>query len=768
MTAPPRSPAVWVRGFALAAARSKAVRGALLAVVAVTVALWFVPAFGTLDYYFALAASAVLGPTGLTIGLTVARAEGASVRRRPALLAALGTTGTLSVVALALMLVNGLRQPLCDVASGVLWFFVGPVAGALYATVFGFAVGLLCPSRALRVVCLVALVALAVVCPVVTLYTTPAIHFYHPVFGYFSGAVYDELIEIDRVLLVYRLTNLLEAATLVLLLDLWPIDMPALWQRDRRRFVVLATGIVAVCVCLVLPAPLGYRHSHRAIQAALGGHLRTPHFDIYYAAGTPYEGVVSRVASEHERCYARITAALGRAPAGHTASYIFPNLATKRRLMGADRVYVSKPWLREVYLGPVAVDDTVICHELVHALAAECAPGPLHVPARWAVLPHMGLVEGLAKALEGDTSVLSRHRASAAMRALGFAPDMRRLLGPDGFWTAPAGQAYTTAGSFLQFLSDTRGTGRLCALYDAGDFDAVYGVSADVLITDWEAFLDANVRPTVTELEFALTRDVFDRPSLFQKVCPLETARVERAAGEARRLRRFADAARLLGHNAATDPERPARRLVYAQALLSADAAAAAASWFDSVAADSRSSRPLAHRARLGLADAAWLSGREDDARQIVGALDGELLAPDLRRAVAIRDHALSVADGPTRALLADVLLRPLPPGVVAFRLRRHFESVHRDPVIAYLWGSIQLFSGQPEASLRAFAAASGGPPALAAERDRRQAVALFLAGQLPAAAAAFAALGPAESEWQDRVRFWQAHPGGIPAASPP
>jgi hypothetical protein len=70
----------------------------------------------------------------------------------------------------------------------------------------------------------------------------------------------------------------------------------------------------------------------------------------------------------------------------------------------------------------------VLRHELVHALAAPAAPGPLHVPARAGALVVGGLVEGLAMAIDPPSGAWTLHERARAMRDLGFLPPLAALI----------------------------------------------------------------------------------------------------------------------------------------------------------------------------------------------------------------------------------------------------------------------------------------------------------------------------------------------------
>jgi len=88
------------------------------------------------------------------------------------------------------------------------------------------------------------------------------------------------------------------------------------------------------------------------------------------------------------------------------------------------------------------------------------------------------------------------HAAAAAQVArFGALPlaEAVRLLN-DRRFTATRRLAWLEAGSFIQYLIDTRGKGSFLRWYRGGSFEAVYGSNADALLGEWTDFIK-RVRP---------------------------------------------------------------------------------------------------------------------------------------------------------------------------------------------------------------------------------------------------------------------------------
>ena len=156
--------------------------------------------------------------------------------------------------------------------------------------------------------------------------------------------------------------------------------------------------------------------------------------------------------------------------------------------------------------------------------------------------PAVGLVEGLAVALEPPDGLPAPADLVAAGRALGGdagglgedpAAVVAGVMSPAGFWTSRAGVAYTASGAFAAWLLDEYGPAPLREAYRTGDFQAAYGRSLGALAAAWGRDLaDRPARPEAVSVAAWL----FRRPSLFEVRCPHHVppaVRWARAGGEA-------------------------------------------------------------------------------------------------------------------------------------------------------------------------------------------------------------------------------------------
>ncbi len=619
----------------------------------------FVPQFDILNYYFSLAMAL---PVALSAALLSARL--AFVHRDAPLprlvLAASAAATALLLVPLAVVTVGALWATNCNPWGGLLHYAMGPGCGVWVAASFGLLAGSWVHRRWHATALVLGALLFELAWGFARFYREPPIFAYDWLVGFFSGAVYDDVIELSVTTLWYR------AATLVLVALL--LSGTAL-ARSRSRLALSLTLLLATGLSVFISrfAVLGITPTAETIARALGGHIETEHFVIHYSRthyGEADAPAVRHLVADHEYRYTQLCRALDL-PNGlpwRITSYVYGTSGEKRRLMGADQTYIAKPWRHEVHLHALELGAPVLKHELAHVFGAALNDGWLGLPTDLGLLPKMALVEGFAVAVTGPEGRLGVHQWTAAMRQLGLAPSLERLLGRTGFLATHAGKAYTITGSFLQHLAETRGASVLRAVYATGDLEAATGQTLASLEVEWGARLDDRSQTPLTDADLALAQLHFDAPSLFDSVCALETAGWERDAAAARSKGDRDRALALREHVLSFDPRSPRKRQARVEALIDAgrvrwpEALAAA----EALADDTRIGKVARARARARQADVLWLLDRRDEARvlydrDIVPApLDGSLI-----RTAVVRAKALAFADATLGDAVRDYLEAP-------------------------------------------------------------------------------------------------------------
>ncbi len=552
------------------------------------------------------------------------------------------------------VLAHGAFAPACGPAHGALYWALVALPGAVLAGLVGLTLGALFHARGRATLLASLLVPAFIVWSVVRFYVTPTIFAYDPFFGFYPGAIYDERIPLGLPLVSYRLGTLgWIVAFASLLTAAWGPRATLSLARLRERWPALTLALTGAALGLGvwLAGPsLGHRHTARQIADELEGEAWSRRCVVWYD-----RSIDSRQARLTARdCDVRVSqleAFYGVRVSRRIAVFLFANAAQKQSLMGAADTYIAKPWRYEVYLQYAAFPHPVLKHELAHVVAAEMAPGPLHITARASALPVPGLIEGaaVAAAWEGE-SESTPHQWSRAMLEAGMAPRVASLASL-GFFASASVTAYTAAGSFCRWLHDSFGAERFRRLYATGDFAGVYGRSLPSLERAWHGFLRT---VPVSERTLTRARTRFRRASVFGRTCPYE---LEDLSDDAARHLEAGDLRRALdeyGTLIDRDPTDTRTRAALAVATVRTGDLAAA----ERVAVDATNALgPAAgNRVRTAIADAVWRWRGPADAIARYEAVDASLLEEDEARTLTLKLATLR-AGGDREEAFRDLLI---------------------------------------------------------------------------------------------------------------
>jgi hypothetical protein len=737
--------------------------------------LCFVPLYNLLGYDFAFALGLGAALAGVDIGHGQAARARAALGRTPAgieLSRVFGRAAALAAATLVLPLLlgvaNAARVRNCSLPVGFAFFALLPLSSALYGGVAGVLPGLATPKPRRGRLLAFALPVLSILWTLLRLYRNPPVFAFDPFGGYFPGPIYDEALRPPLSLLLFRVANVVWAATaIVLALGL------ATHGRDPRRWrtaLLAAAGplVLASAVLYGAGGRLGYHIRRTDLARVLDRSETTEHFVIRYMSGSKSRTEVALEAEDLEFRYAQLRETFGVEPKLPITVWDFPDGTVKKALVGAGNTLYAKPWTREMFVQE-HFPSKRLRHEMAHIFAGAFGDPFFGVALawRWTPVPHprlaMGLVEGIAEAADasdpwGDATI---HQEAAAMIAAGLAPPLADVVGA-GFSTLAGARAYTLAGSFAAFLLDTRGADKLRALYrSAGNFSDVYRVPLGDLEREWRHFLAG--QPLTTQ-ERAHATEEYRRGAIFSRVCARELgARV----AEARALMETNPerARELLRSACHDDPDEPLYRLALARAEVAAGAGPAARAELAHLALDGTLTVPL--RAEVESLTAAL----DFTARDYANAETHQRRALDLAATDADRRQALAKLKGlgsPAaratlgRALYAEAVEPDVDQVLTFFLFSEYARLQPADRLGPYLLGR-QLVGRDAAHALPLLARAcgddqlsGGGPPTMAPEFEREcrrmMADAAYRVGDFVRARGALARLATSATE-ADRLR---------------
>ncbi|MGH7271722.1 MAG: hypothetical protein ACREJ3_14925, partial [Polyangiaceae bacterium] len=183
---------------------------AAVVVFAALGAIGFLPLFGGPGYELSLA-SGLLVPSvaAIATAIEVSRAEGPPVA---CVVRGIVSGLFLAAIAFATALLHGLSRGICDFWGAAAFFVLTAGFGAVLGGTWGALAGEACRGRRHRklycVVIALAAPAAGVVISLARFYGSPMIFAFDPFFGYFSGALYDTVIDVRTALWSYRAGSL--------------------------------------------------------------------------------------------------------------------------------------------------------------------------------------------------------------------------------------------------------------------------------------------------------------------------------------------------------------------------------------------------------------------------------------------------------------------------------------------------------------------------------------------------------------------------------
>jgi hypothetical protein len=744
--------------------------GAAVAFV-VTGLVGFLPLFGPPGYENALAAGLIL-PSAAAISTAVGVARGQT--SSPLASVGRGAGAGLGYAAIAVLtsLLHALRVGICELWGALVFFLLTAGIGAVLGGVWGAAVGEVVRAAAVRRIRLWA-VLLALAGPVsgvvVSLYrfvTSPMIFAFDPFVGYFSGSLYDTVIDPGTALLTYRLGSAatLAAAALGASVLLRTDDARAGVVLDLRTAATrvragLAFAFLAASVGVYLAGTrLGHYSTTASIEHALGAEKHGERCDVVYPS-TTRELDAALLVKDCDEELAAVEKSLGAKGPPRIRAFFFRDDAEKGRLMGAAHVFIAKPWRKEVYLQAVAYPHPVLGHELAHVVAGSFGQGPFRIAGSlggW--LPNPGLIEGVAVAASPEDDDLTGSEWARAMMDIGILPPISRVFS-FGFFGDSSAKSYTLAGAFVTWVGETWGMDAVRRWYGGADVEAITGKR-------WPE-LDAAFRASLERVSFppeaaSFAKAKFSRPGLFGRRCPHVVDALRHEADVCRDSQRFAEAIRDYDRVLAKDPTDFASR--YGRAVTERRVGrlhgAVTVAALEALAGDAGAPRTWRDRAQEAIADAEYVDAleaapAEKDALLAAARARYEELArhsldEDAARTLEVK--ALATTDPPTTVAVGALLLGDAthPPdiflaGVALGALRsaeggRHPEGATNEnsPLASYLVGRNLIQRAFYERGRAAIEADFAGMPTprIAREALRQEAIAACALGDSAAIAA--------------------------------
>jgi tetratricopeptide (TPR) repeat protein len=644
--------------------------GAVISTV-LLVAIGFLPLFGGPGYEHALATGLIV-PSAAAIAAAVDAGKGRSASPLASVARGIGAGLVMALLSLASALVHGVRVGICDLWGALPYYGLTAGLGAMLGGAWGGVVGELVRTakargrlRRVRLAAVTLALAGPIVCVVVSVarfVASPMIFAFDPFVGYFSGTLYDTVIDAGTTLLTYRAGTVATLAATTLLASIFV-------RADDRRFGLAldlssanararaALGLVAMVASVALLASgekLGYWSTPESIAKDLGAEKHGVRCDVVYPSATREQDANLLVKDCDEEVFA-VEKRLGIVPAiPRIRAFMFRDENDKKRLMGAAHTFIAKPWRKEVYLQLHGYPHPVIGHELAHVIAGAIGPGPFHIAgAAGGWIPNPGLIEGIAVFASPDDEDLTDTQWARAMMEIGILPSMQRVFS-FGFLGDASAKSYTLAGAFMTWIGEQFTVDVIRRWYAGGDIHVLTGLSWPELDAGFRTYLATIPLPSEAQ-SFAKAK--FSRPGIFGRRCPHVVDAIRHEADSCRETQRFEEAIALYESALAKDPSDQGSTFGRALTVRRRGRVRGAIEDAELVAIANGESVPRIWRDRAeeALADADFVDGRFEEAARRYEGLAARSVDEDSARTLEVKK--LACFDEQARAGVGALLL---------------------------------------------------------------------------------------------------------------
>ena len=636
-------------------------------------AVGFLPLFGGPGYEHSLA-TGLLVPSATAIAIAwdaVKREE-----RTPLASVARGVLLGLALAGVSLLtaMIHAARVGICEVWGALLYFVItagfGSVMGGLWGAVVGETVAALARRGVVakpgRRGLLVVILSLAgpiggAAISVGRFITSPMIFAYDPFVGYFSGTLYDTVIDAGAPMQTYRIGSLATLVSVTLFASVLErrADRPFGLVLDLRSAATRARAAVALLcamasVGIILGGTkLGHFTTAASIAKDLGAEKHGARCDVIYPS-TTREQEARLLLKDCEEELAAVEKRLGARGPARVRAFFFRDADDKKRQMGAAHTYIAKPWREEVYLQVGGYPHPVLGHELAHVVAGSFGRGPFRIAGEaGGLIPNPGLIEGIAVAAAPDGEDLTDAQWARAMMDIGILPNMQHVFSL-GFLGDASSKSYTLAGAFVTWLGERFGFEVVRAWYGGGDITVLTQMSWPSLDGQFEAYLEKTPLPAEAA---SFARAKFARPGIFGRKCPHLVDALRHEADVCRDTQRYEEAIRLYNEAIAKDAhDFASQKEAAAVERRHGDREKGKAALLALANADEKKvPRTYKDRADESLADAQFVEGDFEGAAARYDALATRTVDEDAARTFEIK--ALGARDPAARTAIRALLL---------------------------------------------------------------------------------------------------------------
>ena len=341
------------------------------------------------------------------------------------------------------------------------------------------------------------------------LYYNPQIYFYNPIFGYYPGVIYDELIEVNFKLFLYRSLNVFFSLIVILVL------IKIKYLRKTLQLIVLSVIIIIYLISGNLKVYFNFASDEDKIIRNLNGVFENEFIKIVYPQSLT-EREIKILLIEHFNAMREIEEQLETKFDKKITSFVFTSGAQKKELFGSANADVAKPWLMQIYLNYNNYQSS-LKHELVHLISSKYATGLFKISGNF----NPAMIEGYAMAIENNYDEYDIDYLAYLAFQNNYKVSLQKLFNNFGFFSNVSSLSYIYSGSFIKYLGENYNWSNVNNVYSSMNFEKEFGLNLNLLEKNYYNYLlKLPVHDNKNKANF-----YFGRVPLFKKYCARATAK---------------------------------------------------------------------------------------------------------------------------------------------------------------------------------------------------------------------------------------------------
>ncbi|MDP2302195.1 MAG: hypothetical protein Q8N03_07215 [Ignavibacteria bacterium] len=345
--------------------------------------------------------------------------------------------------------------------------------------------------------------------PISDFYFFPQVYFFNPLITYFPGTIYDESVEVNQKIILYRLLVTLFSLLIFIFINKY-------LNRLEKNFILLKISFVFFPIAMlastyIIFPRIGFSTTSERLINTLNKSIESQRYRIHFDS-TFSSTEMEYINKLHKIYYDELKEYFSTEVKGKINSFVFRNSKQKNEFLGTENADVAKPWLKQIYITADSYEST-LKHELAHIFAGEFGTFPFNVH------PYLNfaLIEGIAMAAEDDFAGYQLFDMVGSSKNTDYEMNPFHFFSGANFFVSASSLGYINSGVFVQFIINKFGMDKIKRWYSGERFSKIIHKSPGELDSLFNEYVLSKQKELIPP---AALQYYFGRASIFMKECP--------------------------------------------------------------------------------------------------------------------------------------------------------------------------------------------------------------------------------------------------------